>query len=394
VKYNPVQFAHELREQLSSDKRRLAFFVGAGASMAAGLPGIIQLTKYVGDALSEELIYAFKKIQSEVGSPDNIEHILNRVRLIRELLADSDSLIHNEIPGGVVKKLDSAICKLIHEAVNTSKINNIDSHNAFGRWIRSSHDRRDTPIEIFTTNYDLMFETALEDAMVPYFDGFIGSVNPFFSPESVEIDGALRAPRSWCRLWKLHGSVNWSLKPDVHGNVSRVVRNSANIEIGESDLMVFPSREKYLESRKLPFITFQDRLRRFTSNGEGVVFILGYSFSDQHLNEILFQALRTNSRLAINALVYGSDGKLPESIEMFGKLHKNLSIIGPDKAVIGGLSAEWEKPETLPQNAPYWNNDAWTLGDFRSFAKYLDHFVGSGYTYQHPDNNVADRQEM
>lgn len=394
MKYNPVQFAHELREQLSSDKRRLAFFVGAGASMAAGLPGIIQLTKCVESSMSSELLPCFKKTQSEVASPDNIELILNRVRLIRELLADNDSLYHNGMSGETVKKLDGAICKSIHEAVNTSRITNIDSHNAFGRWIRSSHDRRDMPIEIFTTNYDLMFEIALEDAMVPYFDGFIGSVNPFFSAESVEFDGALKPPRSWCRLWKLHGSVNWSLKPDLSGSVLRVVRNSANADIGESDLMIFPSREKYLESRKLPFITFQDRLRRFLSNGEGVMFVLGYSFSDQHLNEIMFQALRTNSRLAINALIYGSDGKLPENIEEFGRQFKNLSIIGPDKAVFGGLSAEWEKPETLPQNSPYWCDNAWRLGDFVDFAKYLNNFVGSGFLHQQTNDTPVIEQEM
>ena len=63
--------------------------------------------------------------------------------------------------------------------------------------------------EIYTTNYDMLFEMALEANYTPYFDGFTGSYEPFFSPESIET-----FPREedftsrWIRLWKIHGSLN------------------------------------------------------------------------------------------------------------------------------------------------------------------------------------------
>ena len=146
--------------------------------------------------------------------------------------------------------------------------------------------------------------------------------------------------------------------------------------------MIFPSREKYLESRKLPFITFQDRLRKFLSSGEVVLFISGYSFLDEHLNEIIFQALRSNSRLAVNALVFGEkDGdvyKLPDNLALLGTTYRNLSVYGPDKAVIGGVIGEWDNETSGPNIDSYWADNSLSLVDFKSFSLYLERFVGFG----------------
>lgn len=389
MKHNPSRVAHELREHLASDKRKLGFFMGAGTSMAVGLPGIEKLTELVEKELPSEAIKEhFKKIKEEVASgSNNVEIVLNRIRLIRELLEDKKENVHNGISGKDVQTLDLEVCRAIHKAVDTLAVGDMKPHITFSQWLHSSYARRNSPVEIFTTNYDLILEEAMEENSVPYFDGFIGTVHPFFSPESVEADNVknhqeFKPPSSWTRLWKLHGSVNWFLKPDATGGKKKVVRGSGKIESSGKELMIFPSREKYLESRKLPFITFQDRLRKFLSNGEAVLFIVGYSFLDEHLNEIIFQALRSNSRLAVNALIFGEkDGdnfKVPDNLAQMGIDYRNLSIYGPDKAVIGGVVGEWENETSGPNVDSYWANDTLTLAEFKSFSLYLERFVGFG----------------
>ena len=390
MKHNPSRVAHELREHLASDKRNLGFFMGAGTSMAIGLPGIDKLSELVEQSLpSDEFKLHFKQIKSEISTESpNVEMVLNRIRLVRELLNDNSEGSHNGISGEKVKNLDLEVCRAIHKAVDTTKIADSSPHEMFSQWLHSSYARRSSPVEIFTTNYDLMFEKAMEKTSVPYFDGFIGSVNPFFSPEAVEADSTskkhpeFKPPRAWTRLWKLHGSVNWALKTDATGQNKKVTRGFGEKESSGQELMIFPSREKYLESRKLPFIAFQDRLRQFLSTGESVLFILGYSFSDDHLNEIIFQGLRSNSRLAINALVFGEKNKdsftLPDNIANYAKEYRNLSIYGPDKAVIGGVSGEWENETSGPNIDSYWKTNALSLVDFKSFSRYLERFVGFG----------------
>lgn len=389
MKHNPTRAAHELREHLASDRRNLGFFMGAGTSMAIGLPGIDKLSELVESSLSSaEYKKNFKQIKQEISTKSpNVELVLNRIRLVRELLNDNTESSHNGISGEDIKKLDVEVCRAIHKAVDTTKVKDTSPHEMFSQWLYSSYARRSTPVEIFTTNYDLMFEKAMEKTSVPYFDGFVGGVNPFFSPESVEADNAnkhseFKPPRAWTRLWKLHGSVNWVLRTDSTGKSKKVIRGFGEKESSGQELMIFPSREKYLESRKLPFITFQDRLRQFLSTGEAVLFILGYSFSDEHINEIIFQGLRSNSRLAINALVFGEKNKesftLPDNIANYAKEFRNLSIYGPDKAVIGGVSGEWENETSGPNIDSYWVTNALALVDFNYFSRYLERFVGFG----------------
>jgi hypothetical protein len=201
----------------------------------------------------------------------------------------------------------------------------------------------------------------------------------------------LRIPISWTRLWKLHGSINWYFGDSYPGKTKTVIRFSGQKPEGCNELMIFPSREKYLESRKLPFITFQDRLRQFLANGEAALFIIGYSFSDEHINEIIFQGLKRNSRLAINALIYGEPAeenpaelRLPEAIVQYGRQHRNLSIYGPDRAIVGGVESVWDKDTNGSNIDTYWSNDRFLLGDFVSFCKYLERFIGLGLR-----NNVS-----
>ena len=391
-KHDPIRSALEIREQLSSDKRKLGFFMGAGTSMAVGVPGIDALTTEVQNILEDPKKAQFKNIISSIGEKANVEEVLNRVRLFRELLENSSGKEIEGLNKDAAKNLDADICKAIYRIVHITPPGGFIPHMTIAQWLHILHMNREYPVEIFTTNYDLILERAMEEVGLPFFDGFVGAVNPFFVLESVEADGATRSasvypPKSWTRLWKLHGSIGWHLRKEESGEKPRITRlTDCEPQIGE-ELMIFPSREKYIDSRRLPFLTYQDKLRKFCSQGEAVLFILGYSFSDEHINEIVFQGMRSNSRLAVAALIYGdklkADGSdklvLPDKLVEFGKINRNMSIYGPDKAVIGGIVGEWEVTGKKSEGdlSAFWDDaeSRFTLGDFKSFASYLDRFI-------------------
>jgi hypothetical protein len=381
AKYDPVKAALEIREQLASDKRKLGFFFGAGTSMAVGLPGIDKLTDDVCKSLEEPFSTQVNSIKSELYNNPNIEDLLNRIRLYKELIGKSDNLEFCGIKGHEdAKNLDIAVCQKISEIIS-EKPNNSDSHLILTNFIRSLHANREHPIEIFTTNYDLIFEQAFESARLPYFDGFVGSVSPFFVQESVEAqfnkERGLQyyPPRSWTRLWKVHGSINW----EVEEKSNRIIRCLANSDTDKlKELVIFPSREKYSQSRKQPFITLQDHLRGFLISGEVLFVIHGYSYSDEHLNEILFQSLRSNQHLSIITFVYEN---LPDQYQQYGKDFRNLSFYSPDKLCRGGIVYEWDKPSRKKKDGdiwPFWDEKikAFTLGEFNQFATCLENFIG------------------
>lgn len=101
--------------------------------------------------------------------------------LNKEKLYELSRIIKNEI-----RKIVS-----IHD-----KIANIDDiiHVDFASWIGRAE--RKYPIEIITTNYDYLFELGLEHLNIPFYDGFTGSLKPFFNSTSVEVDSLTLAAQT------------------------------------------------------------------------------------------------------------------------------------------------------------------------------------------------------
>lgn len=391
INHDPLRAAIEIREQLASEKRKLGFFFGAGTSMAVGIPGIDELTKEILEKVGNPYKLQIENIKKELHSNTNIESILNRIRTISELIGDNENKEYDGLKGRAsAKSLDIKICETIKEIVSEISECKINPHLIFAHWLQSTYCNRYKPIEIFTTNYDLLFEKSMEEVGLPYFDGFVGSVFPFFAPESVEsevgeINESVCPPKTWTRLWKIHGSINWCICEI--SKFHRITRLYEGGKKGNKELIIFPSREKYAESRKLPFISFQDRFRKFLTSGETLLIVNGYSFLDEHINEIIFQGLRSNPRLAVTALIYGEKNQktleyeIPEKIIEYGIKYKNLSFYGPNKSCIGGVIAPWGEPSRKKEESDiwdFWNREkkSFTLGDFNCFMLYIEKFIG------------------
>ncbi len=132
----------------------------------------------------------------------------------------------------------------------------------------------------------------------------------------------------------MHGSVTWR-RINSNGRV-RVVR----IEPRLDGHMIYPSFEKYRESRQLPYSALTDRLTRFLEQDDALLIVVGFSFSDQHINDLLFSALENRPRTHIIALQYQ---ELSEEDELVRRAHErsNLIVCGPKRGIIGGKFAKW-----------------------------------------------------
>jgi hypothetical protein len=199
-------------------------------------------------------------------------------------------------------------------------------------------------------------EQALEVREVPYFDGFVGSHRPAFDLHAVEED---RLPDRWVRLWKLHGSVNWSMS-----SVGAVLRCPSTDPSDRT--LIYPSHLKYDQSRRLPYLALLDRLRAFLRQPSAVLVSCGFSFRDAHINEVVGQALRANPTASVQALLYGSLAEYPEAVELACRT-SNLSLLAHDAAVVGAQQDTWTSTNSA---------GTFTLGDFGAFGKLLLDLVG------------------
>lgn len=62
AKFDPVSLAQEIREQMASARRRIGFLCGAGTSIYAGVPGLVQLTGKVASGLTIEDKECYDKV--------------------------------------------------------------------------------------------------------------------------------------------------------------------------------------------------------------------------------------------------------------------------------------------------------------------------------------------
>ncbi len=381
VKFNLVREIRELKNQLSYSKK-YGFFFGAGTSCALGVPNIMTLTIGVESALQGDHQTNFKKIKDDLDStyPDktiNIEDILNQLRQIRSITGERGDKSYLGISGELATELDNVICKKIYGIISTSEANvDLSNTKKFFAWLNMQN--RDFSKEIFTSNYDLIIEKSLEAIRTPYFDGFVGSYEPFFWPESIDkFVEKSDLTQNWIRLWKIHGSLSWFWEKNSDSNSHNIVRigKISDIENLDNELVIYPSKEKYDSSKKQPFVAYFDRFKNVLLGGERLFIFTGYSFSDQHINEIAFNSLRQNNRLFILVFFY-QDSEVEELYKVSSPF-LNLTVFGPTKAIINGTLGEWEYKEgDLNQNdksESYWDeaSNSLKLGDFNHFINFL-----------------------
>ena len=158
-------------------------------------------------------------------------------------------------------------------------------------------------VNIFTINYDLLVEAALTSRNVQFING-MGGTGEWQSAAFFQTDGP-----STPRLFKLHGSLDW-VDHEQYGICSLEYprhREAELFERAQRPLIIFgtdqklTAREPYLSL----FYAFSTTLLR-----SDIVIVIGYSFGDQHLNEILVQRFKDNRRQRMLVVGPNADSEL------------------------------------------------------------------------------------
>ena len=340
------EIAAELAKQLSTRSRHIVLFLGAGASRSAGLPDMEALKGSVVAALDEEERRHFEGRDVESG--------LSRLRRLTTLLADGEQV--GDLTPETVRAADGKACAAIINALNVES--RPDAFDALGRWAASL--TMDRPAEIVTVNYDLLIEAGLDRQAAPYFDGFVGTIRARFREDLIEPKES-RIPSFFTRLWKLHGSVNWRYE---HGlSSTRIVRLGAPDATDAA--AIYPTDEKYDESRRVPFVVLMDRFRRALAENETLAFVCGYSFRDQHLNEILYDAAARHSR---NHYVCLSYTEPPAHLVEQAERIPNITVLARDEYISGGTRCKYSTEDAIPNIT---DGTRCLLPDFAHFSVFL-----------------------
>ena len=214
---------------------------------------------------------------------------------------------------------------------------------------------------VFTTNYDLFNETAMDRLGLPYANGFSGVIERRFNPATFRYALAEQldlTSRKWSAvdgfvyLCKLHGSISWT--EDDHGLFP--IRETVDLR-NSGKVMIYPTPAKQNATLGSPyadlFREFQSRIVREQS----VLFTMGYAFGDEHINNIIYQALTIPTFRLVIFIDPTRDGELAKLRALDDP---RIWIIGSDEAQPGRNVHYFDTivQEFMPQRASERIDDA------------------------------------
>ncbi len=324
---NKIKQIKEKIVELSNIKN-INFLLGAGASFDA-----IPTTKEMKKSLIKEM-----KLQSLVDpgkeflnndnndEKDNLEHLLSVMYAKQYYLQNTNTSDDTHHIDNLIKYIEKHIYKKINidltitpeESEQAKKIRNkLQLYKDFYQKIvlRNKDLAR---VNIFTTNSDLFSEKALDDLNINYNNGFGGGLERVFNPArfrytfSQKIDANLEKfepLENMVYLYKLHGSISWIEKEgNSLFNIQEIAVKGGE-ERPEKSVLIYPTPLKQGQSLGLPYA---DLIREFQTKlcqSNSVLFVIGYSFSDEHINNIIYQSLTSNASLSI--VIFGEYEKCP-----------------------------------------------------------------------------------
>jgi hypothetical protein len=153
------------------------------------------------------------------------------------------------------------------------------------------------PPWVFTTNYDLFNERAMDRSGIAYSNGFSGTVERRFNPATYRLALAEQldiTSRRWAAVdgfvhfCKLHGSLNW-FEEDT--GLHPIRESHAPLDLAKDRVMIYPTPSKQTASFGSPYADMFREFQRQVVQDQSVLVILGFSFGDEHVNNIIFQGL-------------------------------------------------------------------------------------------------------
>lgn len=158
-------------------------------------------------------------------------------------------------------------------------------------------------VNVFTTNYDLAFEYAFDKLGIYYISGFSGFQRRTFKPETYEYDiffpgsttqGKVQKIEKVLKYYKIHGSLTWVKENPSANNVygiSEVPIEQIRTGGGHENLMIYPTTSKKSFTLDFPYSELFRQFSAAINQPQSTLITYGYSFGDEHVNDIVYQAL-------------------------------------------------------------------------------------------------------
>ena len=312
----------------------IIFLLGAGASAEAGIPTSAMMIERIEALLSEDnqwkgysniynhvksAIYYSAGLQGRFNDEVNynIETLVNTLYELERneehplfpFIATWDqrfvNLARPDFPN--VKNFRLLILEELKKWMCPEDTSMSDYYSGFRRLQRDLN----FTLHIFSLNYDLCVERLHEDGF--HVETGFQKIGPQNSWDWKRFGEVFHDDPPEIVLHKLHGSINW--KRDESTNHLFSIEQVQNIDSSKMELIF--GRDFKLEAGD-PFLFYAYEFRQHTLEAS-LIITIGYGFGDTHINKMLTQGLRSNSRINLLAVCNCEKDKQHEKREEIGK---------------------------------------------------------------------------
>lgn len=273
----------------------------------------------------------------------DIESLLSHVLLVEKV---------DEVKAAQLKPSREELERIIREACRLTLNVNAAPHKTFLDKI-TARKANESRVQLFTTNYDTLFEQAAQRGGYVVIDGFSFSFPRTFSGryfdydivqrEQTRIKGEESFVSKVFHLYKMHGSLTW--EQNEQGMIQQV-------NTTETPLIVYPASDKYESSYEQPYFEMMSRFQQALRRENTLLIVLGFGFRDKHIQNVILEAVNQNPSFQLVIVNYNGNGTInrEELKEYFDgdMVKRNVSIIFD---TFKGFT------ENLPENKTYSSNE-------------------------------------
>jgi hypothetical protein len=269
----------------------------------------------------EDFLSQLQALRSLFGTPDSP---LDRLPA-PTLLSSGHETVSIGAIGALLADLERAIAVVCNVMLPPSSLfpasdgscpDSVTAHENFLAKLMA-RDPQDGRAKVFTPNYDTLIEQAMDRLGILYCDGFTGTVGRRFNLAAYDLDyyfpgevgeGRVRRYHKVVQLYKLHGSINWrrcsaasALNPYGIRYEPGPIPSAEDISAGRAaldgvfakgeGLGILPTANKYSQSLTMPFAQMFRLFGNALLQPQTVLFVIGYGGGDNHINQIIHDAL-------------------------------------------------------------------------------------------------------
>lgn len=320
--------------------KNVHFLLGSGTSSNSipTMAGLLEtLSKKISLEVSKNILGLFEHLKKT--NNNNLEQILSVLYSQREALKGMGKGIKETAK--LIEFIENHIFNSINvEPSHENYKKDLKNYQKFYQKL-ALRSRDMSRINVFTTNNDLFNERALDNLNIHYINGFGGGLGRFFNPALFSYTYSKRLDASISKyepvenlvyLYKIHGSINW-VEDDTNINSFFKVKElpADMIQKGENNVLIYPTPMKQNKSLGSPYVDLFREFQHKLLEPNGVLFVIGYSFSDEHVNDIIYRALATNTTFNL-VILNNVEGSVISKIEdnriyrLWGNLPKGITI--------------------------------------------------------------------